>query len=1001
MPPPEILTKSAAAIAAGNFKDDDAAEVEGLDDLGGGRIYATRDEEVRTRTCQMLSQMTPFGLQRPEALGLATQGFRTRGQEHLSGQRLVPNNPPTSKNGIVLTPDMPVRTFTTTANKVQERTYATKNGDIIRGHIQAQAPHNHHAAGPSLLNAHAVAPQKPSVKLQSLTKAPGVSVAKKTPATGTLLDRKRQDAVFEAEIKYVKGGGTDVSKCVLGIALITPTDSSYMGYFILFLKNKEVYKLENNVVLNIIRGAIDKDNQVVLHIKENEVRESSHRLLFKNAATAKGFLATISRLLNGGVDIVSEEKPVVANDGTDIPAKPTTATTKTVAGNGAVHDTKNKSTNIVATVNAQTHLKVEEAKVPAVRVTAETTHIQDLTSKGTVVPAQNGEKGTAANPIVISFCNDYVTQKGRNGHHEEPNNSEVEAFDLLSGSEDTLSEMGSAIGIAPSAAPIVKENQQAVNSPLFDLGADDGSPSQAQRPYPSNVHQLEGLNFSCDASSRIDHDTNEVAEDDSEPSQKSPTPVQDGIRLLHEMLVGMVESVLVGFRNHGTAGSTSAEVNRTTSTIKKTVADTMCSMAPNPSFFPNLTLKQKLQVVVDFLDEPEDTQEETSTQSVAESVVLECNESSGSSTVTMIDSSPSVTTRVEYSAKQLLDARRNAVPPPDWLGTIPFLPPVPVKTSRMDKKTDNQGDVKEDVIHQESIKQESVMQESSNPESVKQDSPSRPPAPIKPGNDGILQGHMDSMKPLGRIARPAAPPTPATSPSAAVTSEVPATASQAPTVAKLELKFEKLSLKDASVKSPTAPTVKIEGASASVKQTSHSAAEPTKSSPAPTATALSGSAERPATLTGLKVGANGANKTTEKGSSGTKDSNLQSTKHGLKAQVQGVAFDFARQPQPETGSGPVGNAKNDSPQTVIAVAKSNGSLNGKLISPGRLDHRGATSFDSPRASDANHRVDPTQQNEAAGNKAFLGLNSSRWARTTTKKVEMEGQFTGLFLEKSG
>jgi hypothetical protein len=942
--------------------------VEGLSDLGGGRIWANRDEFVRTGTHQMMSHMDPRTMQHPEMFGNAAQGFRSRGQELPPGHRLIVNNSPTSPHGALIDQNTVVMTVANTTNKVQERTFATQNGKIIR-----QGPANRHAAGPVQPIVQAIAPRKSTMRIQSSTSSHGAPPAKKAPATGTLLDRKRQNAVFEAEIKYVKGGGTDLNKFVWAIVLLSPTNSPYMGYFILFLKKKEVYSLENQVVLNIVRGAADKDNHVLLRIKENEVRESSHRLIFETAVNAKDFLATVSRLMNGGVDVVPSETPIVAAAVTNMTDKPTTPATPSIAGQVALLHPQNDAAKPIPAVVPSTQPKVDDAKVPMVSVPAKTSHIESLKSKAASVSATNGEAGTSANPIIIPSANDTVGQEVPNGRYEEPETVEVNAPlpDLLSGPDVTSSD--SAIETRIDAA---QPTDYVADSPLFDLGADELSPSRSQTAYTSNMDQLEGLNEWYEAKLAAvpsDDDDHDAAKDDSASSDKSAAHVGDDTERMLECLKAMVKTLLLGFDTQGAAGNTKAELNRTISTIKRTVADSIREYAPDASYFPNLTMQQKLQVVEKFLAEGEGTQEETAIQSADETLVPEPGNSPPSSAATAVNSSPSRVTRIEYTPQELLDARSNAVSPPAWLKKLDFLPPVSGRQS-----------VKEGSVRKEPVKQEPVKQES-----FRQATPSRSPTPMKPGTHGILLERSVSMTPFGRnlATRPAAPPTPVASPS--------------PTIDKLEHKFEKLSLKDESGKLPSVSSLKVEEAPSPVQQPSsgpkaiNSASKPIVKVEKP-----SPSVDHPAAftdqapMTQRKVDVNGSASATHPKVETFVSKDLETIKREVKVKVHG-AFNFAQQVKPTAASPPAINTENIRPQYLTAVAKSNGHSNGQLTSPARLNPE-AASF---QQSVANYQTGPTQQNAPAGG-GTRGLNNSRWATPATTKVEQEGRFTGLGFEKS-
>lgn len=993
---------SAAAIAAGQFKDEVAAAVEGLSDLGGGRIYATRDELVRSETRQVMARIDPRTMQRPEMFGTAAPGFRSRHHELHPGQAQMPNKPAMSKLGIVITPDTPVRTLANPSNKIKQRTYAKKGNNLhLRG------PTNYRAAGSTLADAQGVAAQKPTARFQSLTSAPGPP--KKTPAAGTLLDKKRANAVFEGKVVFIKGGGTDLKKSVWAIVLLSPADAPYMGHFILFVKKKEAYSLENEVVLNIVRGEAENGKEVVLRIKENEVRESSHRLVFHDAAKAKEFLATISRLLNGGIDVVPPENPFVA---VVVPEEAHQATTRDVAGPGAVSVTEDMATSSVPSVAAPTQPNVEVGTASTAPAPTQLGDTESTKRKAAPVSINKGEAGSSVNPVTSPSLNGSVGHDAAHGHGKEPKKAQVKAHlvDLLSG-EDLPSDsiVETVINASQPAGTVADSDMGGLDSPLFDLGPDELSSQQSQPAHTSNTDQLEGLDAWYEANpSSSGHEDHGVVKNDAELPDKTPGQVGADTQPMFQCLQGMVDSLLAGFGSVGVAGNSSVELKQTITAIKQTVVGSMRSFARDPSYFPGLTEQQKLQVFEDFLAEPEDTQEETTqpeaglqdtaVQSTEETSDSGADTSSPSSAATAV---PRRIRRMEYSTQRLLDARPNAVAPPGWLKELGFLPPVPASAKGAAAK-------------------EPVKQESSG-----QATPTRSATPFKPGTHGILPERSVSVTPLGRnlLPRPAAPPTPVRSPS--------------PAIAKLELKFEKLSLRDELVKAPV-PTVKVEEASSPVKQ-STPVLQPVNSPLPPTL-----KVERPnfevdkptvkvdkaaikVDKPAVKVGKPTAN--VEKPSPsveravplyhkdhpaerkvGTKDSAsaakhselstqpkvdtsgskaLDSTKRELKANIHGAASNLPKQAKRAAAGPPASNAENARAQVVTAVAKSDGHANGQLTSRG-LDPQAAPCH----LPLANQQTGTTQQNASAG--GLRGLNNSRWATRTETKVEKEGRFTGHY-----
>lgn len=974
-----MLTTSVAAIAAGQFKDDDAAAVEGLSDLGGGRIWANRDELVRTGTQQMMSRMDPRAMQYPEMFGKAARGFPSRRQEQPPGERLIPISPPTSKFGIVISPDTPIRTLTDPRNKLKQHTYAARNGNM-HGNLRLRAPTiPYPRPGLSHSGAQLVAPRKPNPRIQGLLSATGTSRANNTPVAASLLDRKRANAVFEEKIKYVKGGGTDLNKYVWAIVLLSPAEAPHMGYFTLFLKKKEAYSLENEVVLNIVRGEAEKGNQVVLGIKENEVRESSHTLVFETAAKAKDFLATVSRLLNGGIDIITQQTPVIAVVVPEELNKATTTTTQDVAGLGVTPTTENTLTSSVPTVVSPAQPKVEDVLAPTAPAVVQPSHIESLELKAALDSVNDDEAGTLADLITIPSTHGTVDHEVANAHGKEPNTAQVKANlpDLLSGEDDTTSDsvIETTIDAAQAADSVAGSDVQGLESPLFDLGADELSPPRSRLAFTSNAAQLEGLDAWYQASPETTcsgHQDHNVVNNDTGFSEKTPGQGDDDAQRMLQCLRAMVENLLLGFGNAGVAGNTSAELKRTIMTIKQTVAGSIRAYAPDASYFPNLTERQKLQVVEDFIAEPEDTQEVTAIRSSKETSVPAAGSCPRSSTATAVDSSPPRVPRIEYSAQRLLDARPDAVAPPEWLKKLDFLPLVPGREPA-------KGPIEKKPV---------------KPESFAQAAPSRSPTPIKPGTDGVELERSVSITPFGRnvVTRPAAPPTPVRSPS--------------PAVAKLESKFEKLTLRDEPAKSP-APTVKVEDAPGPVQQSTpvprpanppsaHTlkAKKPSPSVAQPVPLTHKGPlAERKPGTNGTAAAAGGSKFPTQPKveTFGSKD--LDCLKNELETNIRGAAFNIPQQARPTAAGPPAAKAENVQPQAVTAVDKSNGHANGQLT-PSGLNPQAAHFHPPP----TNQPTGPAQQKVAPGG-GIRGLNNSRWATPTEAKVEKEGRFTGLHFKK--
>lgn len=976
--------------------------MEGLDDLGGGRVYANRDEMVRGEARNMMSRMDPRALQRPETYGPAASHFRSRGQELPPSQMLALSSSRSSVLGIVLEPNMPLTTLTPTKNvttgRVLESTLASQNGQVTQSVFQSRTRAGRRAAGPTQSSAQ---PQLRGPLSQRVTASP-TQPAKNPSAAGTLLDRKREDAVFEAQVKYIKGGGTDLNKFVWAIVLLSPTEPPYMGHFILFVKKNDVYNLELNILLNIIKGKADNNNQVVLRLNENEFRRSFHRLVFQDGAQAKDFLGTIDRLMSGRVENAPSATPIVAAVATSEPVRPA----------------------IVTTQNAT---KANKTVKPAVVATQNTTKANETGMVST-------------NTVTVSQSNG-VKEKAVNGQRTEANivAAKPDPADLLSGPEDvppalpadTLHEA------RPVAAPTPDHNGQATtatSSVLFDL---DFSPLQAGNAHSSNMDLLSGvnpwyisdsdrdkINEGQDPMGGVANEPNpwstssaeddkeiidgevvdgEVTEDevvieDEKLSEDEPLiQGQDDRERMHQSLVTMLLTLLAGFDTMGTTGNTPDEVNRTISTCKQTVANTIRSLyASDPSYFENLTEQEKHQVIDDFLASPvasaievDDTQEESAAQAgeeeqVAEPVhaptsvnttdaegpVAEPGNAPSSVNTTTVDPRPS--RRVEYSQQQLLNARPNAVPPPKYLGELDFLPPAPRREPA-----------------REPVKNAPVTAPGTT-------------TSVKPGSKGIEHRPV-SVKPLGdvhtQISRPATPLTPQASPSRAFV--------------KLEAKFQKLSLEDKPVASQSEPAVKVEKANPSVKQRSVTA--PVKSTSAlnvktekhsssvKQSTPVNQGAPQvdQAPLAERKLNTNipaPTGKTTEHAAQAPIAKTKEAIQRELKMKVHGIAaFNFSEQRQPTNATTPAAvNTENVQPIAAPPVAQTNGHSNGQLTSPGRLDPQ-ARAF-QPRVTDQQTGPRP-QVDRPAPAGGPRGLGNSRWATPASTKVESEGKFTGLGFEK--
>ncbi|KAH8902714.1 hypothetical protein BR93DRAFT_941370 [Coniochaeta sp. PMI_546] len=1008
-----------SAIASGDFKDDDAAAMEGLDDLGGGRIYATRDEMVRGEAHDMMSRMDPRAIQRPELYGPAARDFRSRGQELPPSHPLELSNSHSSKLGIVLEPDKPVRTFTK-PNKAQEHTFTSKSGQIIRNILHSNgSPGRHYAnnAKPNTSSSmRAPAPQKGTVRIPPLTATSGSQPAKKPTASDTLLERKRQDAVFEAQVKYIKGGGIDLNKYVWAVVLLSPAAPPYMGYFILFIKKKEVYNLELNIVLNIVQGANENNNQVILNIKENEVRKSSHRLVFQDADKAKRFLKTISSLQKGGVSNVASDTPNMAAMAIDLSGNSATGTTKAVFTQASVSRTEIKTSMPASTAlpPIRSHFNGVKASV-----TTQPTHTgsrKTETSPASILaksdPAKDDHAGmSSANAAVVPPAIDIVKTDMLNDQHIKAKTvlDNPSAVDLLA-SLDYIrpdSPMGTPAntpaGIAPLAARVAGKNEHATDSTsnvLLDL---DFSPPQHGNAHSSNMELLLGVDpwysdsvldsvievqdqademddeapDASSSSTNIPRVNENVAENEPQHEQEPLVQGQNDSERMHHSLVTMVLTLLAGFDNKGRAGNTPAEVNRTISTTKQTVAATVRSVyASDPSYFGNLTEDQKLQVVNDFLELPianaieiEDGQKELTAQCAEEALMPE-SANSLCSTEDTANNPPMP--RKEYSPQQLLNARPNAVQPPEWLGQLDFLPPMA-----------GRGPVIKPV-------------QGTVPDSVAKVTvtTSKMPDPVKTGSEGaqdrpVSITTLDGV--LTVVSRPATPLTPVASPS--------------PLVVKLEHKFEKLSLEDKPEKTSSPPAVKIEKTSPTIGNSS-SLADAVKPSSTlevkvesfPPPVKRHGPLIDLAPLAERKLNIDVCAPTAKKNEQSTQPQTqapVVKTKDAfereLKIKVHDVAaFNFSTQRKPNSATPTANNSKSVESSAVTHVAKSNENFDGQLTSPRRLNPEAAVF--QPRVT--NQQTGPPQQN-APSPGGMRGLSNSRWASPAMTRVEGEGKFTGL------
>jgi hypothetical protein len=752
-----------------------------------------------------------------------------------------------------------------------------------------------------------------------------------------------------------------------------------MGYLFIFLKKEKERPLERELPLNLVRAQAGEDDKVVLRIKENEIRESSSRIIFESSNAARDFLLAISRLLGGVADLIATGFPVPVG---------TVSTTSSSPGLDRVqadHDplptmgSEATSNQVITAANVPCQLEFGENKSSA--------DTQNLVFGAAAANTGDTETLTSVDPDTIRLSDGAVSQTSVDGHGVETENigNKAPILDLLSGSEDTFSDMASPVTVAQHTTNSTNSEDRDFASPLFDLAIAEHSSQIPSPVYKSNIDQLQGLDFGghIDAcNTEGNHDGQEDIEEvqDSSSVTLVAAPAQGAHGLVH-LMQDMFRAVLTGFGNAGIAGITDVERKRTETKVKQDVATTVRGLATNPAFFAGLTSEEKLEVIKEWVSEPEDTEMIPGTDTAEDFLVQVAGGLYVSSSVTAADTSPSRQPRKEYSAKQLLDARGDAVQPPDWLNKLPFLPRAPaiepsetyhvqdspLNNMALDKPV-TQVAAKEDIFKQDNVEQ-ATLSESSTP--LKKSTTQN--IPIKDAN---------------RVTRPAAPPTPAASPSTAV-------APPAANIAKLEHRFERLTLKDKPAAMPSmTPLERAKEVVPAVLATQL----PANSVPTGDKSDTVHSVEHPANLEDPKMTVSGFASSREQAvqktqckdmTSASKD--LSTVMHELKTKIHATAFDFTKQPQPGQPTEPANGRKNVPIQrSTTTAAKSITPSNGELMCPVQLD-----SGPDPLQSHVTNNILDTTHEKAPVCKPTRGLNSSRWAKEATQKVEREGRFTGV------
>ncbi|KAB5539468.1 hypothetical protein GE09DRAFT_1226280 [Coniochaeta sp. 2T2.1] len=822
------------ALEGGLFKDKTAEEVAGLDDLGGGRSYANREEMVRGEVGRALHRMNPLTMQHQAP------------QRHpmLRGPELHPRhqnrNARQSKLGICFMPDMPIHKFGPGSNRITTNVLAPIDGNAAGGNTQPnhvrptnllpqatdlpkpQGTASGHpgsaarATGPSpppaRTNGHPVVPQRATMRVQpsaptfvqwagaartnghpmvpqqatmgSRPSAPpsGPNPTGKSQGTGSLLDLKRRNAAFELKVKYIKGGGTNLNKSATVIVLVTQDKIPHMGYYLLFVeKPDESYRLELNVVLNIVQTAVDSahENHVLVRIQENETRVSVHRLIFGNAGAANQLISTIKYLMSA--------RPKVASSAS--PTKP------------AALEVDGRDNNTSSTPSA--------AATPGKQIAQ---HVAIASTNGTVntnsTANTNGTANTGgtANTTMVDLLSD------------------MEMSDVVN---DQLSSAGTAANKTPA---IVHDNA------LFDFEAEDPAPTRALTDVSSNTDMLTGVQFNTnlqEAAVMEEDVTSEMAAQEAIKTQvqdmagdgahetvmnddgQSVFPENAVAARMYDTLVQKSLSFLDDFAIP--VGETDAQRSETLRPIRETIAEAARGWVISiPSYFSDITVEQKLQVVDKFLanttttgpkenaTEPEtstqgqNAAEGTATQSPDEASIPESGHSPTSTTAAVASSfhssedtyveSPALSSttavdslvRYRYAQHEMLAINNPAATPPLGLSGIEW--PVQggqrARQSTVSTAADNDTDINETHA-----------------------TPDHPVTPKTP-TSGPPSDRPVIVTPLGRnmaTQRATEPPTP------------PMT-NQVPTVDKLCRGFSGLSLmeKPKSAAPPTPPVAKEE-----------------------------------------------------------------------------------------------------------------------------------------------------------------------------------------------
>lgn len=856
---------------------------------------------------------------------------------------------------------MPVRIISG-HNRVQELALVSTNGTITRTerlpsryHPGTNRPNGQRPTQPT-------GPVRTTVRIQPLSRVSGPQPAtvgnmtappsrsSTVPHSGSFLDQKRQDAVFEARVKYLKGGGNP-DRSIWAVVLLSPSaEPQYMGYFILFIEKNEAHILEHNVMLDICTGDSDRDSQVIFRLKESETRQSCHRLIFQNNDKATEFLKTLSRLQNGGVAGVISDTPVV--------------------------------------VAAATVPQVEEKITASTPATAQPIQSRDDSDPVSTTPRDRGSDETQPAPL-----------PSKSAQVQKP-----PVLDLLSGPEDdTLGQLSPAAANIDAATPapfgaVANEQTMAYReSSLFDIGADDSSPPRVRSLASSNIDDLSGIDWYIDYNhDNVAKDQGEAGEvvEEEDQSKEDPQVLMEMERM-HDSLEDLVFLFLKGFDGIGAAGGTTEEKAHTLVTIKQTVADNTRNLASQATYFGALTKEQKLRVIDNFLamavvgvTETEDTnQDEPSEPSGDETTVVpEAGPSPAQTDATAVESSPSKTPRIEYSTDELMNVRSMAMSPPAYLRELDFLPPPPRLDPTVNKEEHDDEPVKKEPIAKAT--------------------PTRSSTPVRAGT-GPVQNRAVSMTPLGCVQnlvarhaspRPAAPPTPIDSPKTITVkfkqlslTDTPVKPRVAPPV-KVEaspaaepasppweptIKMEKT---PSPVKvEPTPTSVKVEATTMPIKleQTSNPVNQSfvliTHGSPLTEHKVCTSDVASMSRIVQLQV-----QPTTNALVGRTPEEIQRELKDKILASQAAEAsnFNFTEQAQP--GSAP--------------ARQLNGHSNGQPESPGHFNPQ-AAAFQPPSA---NQQTGSTQETSALTSSG--GLKTSRWARQATTTVEHEGRFTGLRYE---